>query len=53
MIHRIVNVLDSHDWPAGILFTIGLILTMSDGALWPWGNLAGLCLIGLIAWVEG
>lgn len=53
MIERIVNTLEGHDWPAGILFTIGLILTMSDGWMWPWGNLAGLAIIGLVAWMEG
>ena len=52
MIERIVNILDSHDWLAGILLTVGLILVMSDGALFPWGNLAGLGLIGLVAWIE-
>lgn len=53
MIERIINTLKSHDWLAGLLLTVGLILVMSDGALFPWGNLAGLGLIGLVAWMEG
>uniref|UniRef100_A0A6M3LLI0 Uncharacterized protein n=1 Tax=viral metagenome TaxID=1070528 RepID=A0A6M3LLI0_9ZZZZ len=39
-------------WAPGILFTLGLILVCSDGALFPWGNLAGLVLVALMAWVE-
>lgn len=53
MIQRVINAMDSMRWLPGLVFTIGLILAMSDGALFPWGNLLGLGLIALIAWVEG
>jgi ABC-type transport system involved in cytochrome c biogenesis permease subunit len=38
---------------AGVTFTIGLILAMSEGAYFPWLNLAGVaifCLAPVLAW---
>jgi ABC-type transport system involved in cytochrome c biogenesis permease subunit len=38
---------------AGVTFTIGLILAMSEGAYFPWLNLAGVaifCLTPVLAW---
>jgi hypothetical protein len=38
---------------AGVTFTIGLILAMSEGQFFPWLNLAGVgifCLTPVLAW---
>lgn len=50
MIYRILDALRDQSWGPGILFVLGLCLMTSDGALWPWGNMAGFGLIALTVW---